>query len=42
MQRFVIGTTVMPGIVGLHDHMYYGSPVGGSMRPMLDGNRRQK
>lgn len=27
--------TVMPGIVGLHDHMYYGSPVGGSMRPML-------
>ena len=29
------GHTVMPGIVGLHDHMYYGSPVGGSMRPML-------
>jgi imidazolonepropionase-like amidohydrolase len=31
----VTGHTVMPGIVGLHDHMYYGSPVGGSMRPML-------
>lgn len=29
------GQTVMPGIVGLHDHMYYGSNVGGSMRPML-------
>ena len=29
------GHTVMPGIVGLHDHMYYSSPVGGSMRPML-------
>ena len=29
------GHTVTPGIVGLHDHMYYGSPVGGSMRPML-------
>lgn len=29
------GQTVMPGIVGLHDHMYYGSSVGGSMRPML-------
>ena len=27
--------SVIPGIVGLHDHMYYGSPVGGSMRPML-------
>lgn len=29
------GHTVIPGIVGLHDHMYYSSPVGGSMRPML-------
>ena len=29
------GHTVIPGIVGLHDHMYYGSAVGGSMRPML-------
>ena len=29
------GHTLTPGIVGLHDHMYYGSPVGGSMRPML-------
>jgi imidazolonepropionase-like amidohydrolase len=29
------GHTIMPGIVGLHDHMYYSSPVGGSMRPML-------
>jgi imidazolonepropionase-like amidohydrolase len=29
------GQTVMPGIIGLHDHMYYGSAVGGSMRPML-------
>lgn len=29
------GHTLMPGIVGLHDHMYYSSPVGGSMRPML-------
>jgi imidazolonepropionase-like amidohydrolase len=29
------GHTIMPGIIGLHDHMYYGSPVGGSMRPML-------
>jgi imidazolonepropionase-like amidohydrolase len=29
------GHTIMPGIIGLHDHMYYSSPVGGSMRPML-------
>jgi imidazolonepropionase-like amidohydrolase len=29
------GHTIMPGIVGLHDHMYYSSPVSGSMRPML-------
>ena len=29
------GHTVIPGIVGLHDHMYYGSTAGGSMRPMF-------
>jgi len=29
------GHTVIPGIVGLHDHMYYGSTAGGAMRPML-------
>jgi imidazolonepropionase-like amidohydrolase len=29
------GHTIIPGIIGLHDHMYYSSPVGGSMRPML-------
>lgn len=29
------GHTLIPGLIGLHDHMYYGSPVGGSMRPML-------
>ena len=29
------GRTVMPGIVGLHDHMYFSS-VMGSMKPMLD------
>jgi imidazolonepropionase-like amidohydrolase len=28
------GHSVMPGIIGLHDHMYYSS-VGGSMKPML-------
>ncbi|MGH7502809.1 MAG: amidohydrolase family protein [Longimicrobiales bacterium] len=28
------GHTVMPGMIGLHDHMYYSS-VGGSMKPML-------
>jgi imidazolonepropionase-like amidohydrolase len=28
------GHTAMPGIIGLHDHMYYSS-VGGSMKPML-------
>lgn len=28
------GHTVMPGIVGIHDHMYYSS-VNGSLRPML-------
>ncbi len=28
------GQTLMPGIIGLHDHMYYSSPVAGSMSPM--------
>lgn len=28
------GRTVIPGIVGLHDHMYYSSPVSGSMKLM--------
>jgi imidazolonepropionase-like amidohydrolase len=28
------GHTVVPGIVGLHDHMYYSSPVTGSMKIM--------
>lgn len=29
------GHTVIPGIVGLHDHLYYSSAAGGSMQPML-------
>ena len=29
------GHTVIPGIIGLHDHMYYSSSAGGSMKPML-------
>ncbi|MCI0433614.1 MAG: amidohydrolase family protein [Gemmatimonadetes bacterium] len=33
------GHTVMPGIIGLHDHMYYSS-VGGSMKPMLNSYPR--
>src|SRR4029079_8943114 len=28
------GRTVIPGLVGLHDHMYYSSPVSGSMKFM--------
>lgn len=28
------GQTLMPGIIGLHDHLYYSSPVTGSMTPM--------
>ena len=28
------GRTVIPGLVGLHDHMYYSSPVSGSMKLM--------
>lgn len=33
------GHTVMPGMIGLHDHMYYSS-VGGSMKPMLQSYPR--
>ncbi|MEO6443871.1 MAG: amidohydrolase family protein [Gemmatimonadaceae bacterium] len=29
------GHTIIPGIVGLHDHMYYSSAAGGSMKMML-------
>ena len=29
------GHTVIPGIVGLHDHMYYSSAAGGAMKMML-------
>jgi imidazolonepropionase-like amidohydrolase len=29
------GHTVIPGIVGLHDHMYYSSAAGGSMKMMM-------
>ena len=29
------GQAVIPGIVGLHDHMYYSSAAGGSMKMML-------
>jgi imidazolonepropionase-like amidohydrolase len=29
------GFTVIPGLVGLHDHMYYSSAAGGSMQPMF-------
>jgi len=28
------GHTVIPGLVGMHDHMYYSSPVSGSMKLM--------
>src|SRR5262249_33363724 len=28
------GRTVIPGLIGLHDHMYYSSPVSGSMKLM--------
>jgi imidazolonepropionase-like amidohydrolase len=34
------GKTVMPGIIGLHDHMYYSSAAGGSMKPMLQSYPR--
>jgi imidazolonepropionase-like amidohydrolase len=34
------GHTVMPGIVGLHDHMYYSSSAAGSMKPMLQSYPR--
>src|SRR5207249_11966522 len=32
--------TVIPGIIGLHDHMYYSSAAGGSMKPMLQSYPR--
>lgn len=34
------GHTVMPGIIGLHDHMYYSSAAGGSMKLMLQSYPR--
>ncbi|MEO8449224.1 MAG: amidohydrolase family protein [Gemmatimonadota bacterium] len=34
------GRTVIPGLIGLHDHMYYSSPAGGSMKPMLSSYPR--
>lgn len=34
------GHTVIPGIIGLHDHMYYSSAAGGSMKPMLQSYPR--
>jgi imidazolonepropionase-like amidohydrolase len=34
------GHTVMPGMVGLHDHMYYSSAAGGSMKMMLSSYPR--
>ncbi len=34
------GHTVIPGIVGLHDHMYYSSAAGGSMKMMLQSYPR--
>ncbi len=34
------GHTLIPGIVGLHDHMYYSSAAGGSMKMMLQSYPR--
>lgn len=34
------GHTVIPGIIGLHDHMYYSSAAGGSMKMMLQSYPR--
>jgi imidazolonepropionase-like amidohydrolase len=34
------GHTVMPGLIGLHDHMYYSSAAGGSMKMMLQSYPR--
>jgi imidazolonepropionase-like amidohydrolase len=34
------GYTVIPGLVGLHDHMYYSSSAAGSMKPMLQSYPR--
>ena len=36
----VAGHTVIPGLVGLHDHMYYSSAAGGSMKMMLQSYPR--
>lgn len=34
------GHTVIPGLVGLHDHMYYSSAAGGAMKMMLQSYPR--
>lgn len=34
------GQTAIPGLVGLHDHMYYSSAAGGSMKMMLQSYPR--
>lgn len=34
------GHTVIPGLIGLHDHMYYSSAAGGSMKMMLQSYPR--
>ena len=34
------GHTLIPGLVGLHDHMYYSSAAGGSMKMMLQSYPR--
>ena len=34
------GHTVIPGLIGLHDHMYYSSAAGGGMKPMLSSYPR--
>jgi imidazolonepropionase-like amidohydrolase len=34
------GHTVMPGFIGLHDHLYYSSAAGGSMKMMLQSYPR--
>ncbi len=34
------GHTAIPGLIGLHDHMYYSSAAGGSMKMMLQSYPR--
>lgn len=34
------GSTVIPGLIGLHDHLYYSSAAGGSMKMMLQSYPR--